>query len=280
MTCDDTLIEQVYMLQTIERTGHPDTSPDYIGGMDIMFTNDIIIRDCIAEGIHGQTGEGNAAIFLWQGHNNLTIERNIIIDCNKGIGIGLTYNPPQSISDGWHADGGAIRNNFILRSDGQGGNNISIELCGAKNLDVHNNTVYSPDPTYFRAISFWDNDTIPNTDLAFVNNLVRGGVFDIAGGDWSAGDVAAMGNIIDDDGTLVVPEWFVDALNGDLHLTDLATAAIDTAQTLSDVPEDIDRQLRPIGDSYDYGADEYVPEPASLAILVIGAAALLRRRRQ
>ncbi|KPK86387.1 MAG: hypothetical protein AMJ81_01355 [Phycisphaerae bacterium SM23_33] len=255
-TCDNALIENVYMLQTEPRLDTNPSGPDYIGGMDIMATNNLIIRDCVAEGIYGAEGGGNAAIFLWQGVNNMTVERNLIVDCAKGIGVGLCYEPGSTISGGWHADGGAIRNNFIVRTDEYFyGNNIGLELCAAKNLDAVNNTIYSPTASYFRTLSLWDSANRPNTDLEVVNNIVRGGCW--YNGDDADAAVAAWGNIVDGDGTLVLPEWFVDALNGDLHLTELATAAINNALVLADVTEDVDGGPRPAGDFPDIGADEY-----------------------
>ncbi len=254
-TLDNTLIENVYMLQTEPRLDTNPSGGDYIGGMDIMSSNNITIRDCVAEGIRGYTGGGNASIFLWQGHNNFTIERNVIIGTNKGIGIGLTYQAGPTISGGWHGDGGIIRNNTILRSSGYDGNNIGLELCGVKNTEVYNNTVYSADASYFRTLSFWDNTTIPNTNLQVIDNIVRGGVFDIAGGDWSAAAVAALGNIVDTTGAVVTSNWFVDAANGDFHLTEQALAAMDAATVLADVPADMDQALR--GALPDMGADEF-----------------------
>lgn len=280
-TLDNTLIENMYMLQTEPRLDTNPSGSDYIGGMDIMSTNNLIIRDCVAEGVRGFTGGGNASIFLWQGHNNFLVERNIIIGTNKGIGIGLTYPPSQSISGGWHADGGIIRNNFILRSDGYDGNNIGMELCHVKNVEVYNNTLYSPDPGYRRTLSLWDNPSFPNENLQIVNNIIRGTCW--YNTDSSAGvnaGVAAMGNIVDNDGSVVPPEWFVDALAGDLHLTGLATAAIDAATALADVPEDIDGEFRPVGTLPDMGADEFIPEPATLIVLATAGLALLIRRRR
>jgi len=275
---DNALIENVYMLQTIPRAGHPDTGDDYIGGIDAMSLRNWVIRDCVAEGIRGETGGGNAAIFLWQGVDNVTIERNTIIDCCKGIGIGLCYGPGFSICGDWHSDGGVIRNNTILRTTGQDGNNIGLELCKTKDMKVYNNTVYTPN-SYFRNLSVWDDANAQCDGLELVNNIFRGGVYDIAQGDWSAAAVAAMGNIVDETLTFVLPEWFVDPANGDFHLTDLAVPAIDTAVPLGLVPDDIDGQLRPIGDLPDYGADEYLPEPATVLLLAAAGLGVLRRRR-
>ena len=155
---DGIVIENVYMLQTKPRLDNNPSGADYIGGIDAMSWNNPVIRDCVAQGIYGADGGGNAAIFLWQGMNNMTVERNMIVDCAKGIGVGLTYAPGATISGGWHADGGAIRNNFIVRTDEYFyGNNIGLELCGLKNVDVQQNTIYSPNGSYFRNVSVWDD---------------------------------------------------------------------------------------------------------------------------
>ena len=60
-----------------------------------------------------------------------------------------------------------------------------------------------------------------------------------------------------------VSTWFVNPNNADLHLTDLATEAIDRGVTLAEVTEDIDGDARPNGTAPDIGADELIPEPAT-----------------
>ena len=251
---DGIVIENVYMLQTKPRLDTNPAGGDYIGGIDAMSWNNPVIRDCVAQGIYGAYGGGNAAIFLWRGMNNMTVERNVILDCAKGIGVGLCYEPGDTISGGWQADGGVIRNNFIVRTDDYFyGNNIGLELCAVKNLDAVNNTLYSPTASYSRMLSLWDNANIPNTNLQVVNNIVRGGCW-YNGGNVDA-MVAAWGNMVDRQGTVVVPAWFLDALNGDLHLTELAQAAIDAATPWVQVPFDIDGGPR--GASPDMGADEF-----------------------
>jgi len=52
-TSENTLIERVYMLQTKPRTNYTGLGPDYIGGIDIMQSRAIVIRDSRAEGIVG-----------------------------------------------------------------------------------------------------------------------------------------------------------------------------------------------------------------------------------
>jgi len=259
---DNVLIQGVHMIQTIPRAGHPETNDDYIGGIDCMGVRNWTISDCVAEGIVGEQNGGNAAIFLWQGVQGVTIERNTIIGCTKGIGLGNPSNPnAQIFTYPWHAKDVVIRNNFVLRGPWTTGNNIGLELCNTNNVQVYNNTFYSADAGYFRMISPYDeNSGGAVTDLTITNNIIRGHCWDHATGDWSDADVRAMGNIVDSVGSVVTPAWFVDAANGDFHLTAAATAAIDAATPLALVPEDIDTGFRPTDP--DMGADEFeIPWP-------------------
>ena len=264
---DDVVIEYVYMVQTQPRTGHPDTNPDYIGGIDCMGVRGWIIRDSVAEGIVGEENGGNAGIFLWQGVENVTIERNAMIACCKGIALGNPSGPnpsPPVFTYPWHAINVMVRNNFVLRGPWTTGNNIGIELCNTKDVKVYHNTFYSENASYFRLISPYDQAGEGlTTNLQMVNNIIRGGVLDLTqAGGWTAADVAAMGNLVHGVATIdVSPTWFVDPANGDFHLTVLSTPAIDQAAVLADVPADIDLETRPWGSGPDFGADEYVVLP-------------------
>ncbi|HUU21377.1 MAG TPA: PEP-CTERM sorting domain-containing protein [Phycisphaerae bacterium] len=260
---DNILIEGVHMIQTTPRSGHPDTNDDYIGGIDCMGVRNWTIRDCVAQGIVGEADGGNAAIFLWQGVQGVTIERNTIIGCAKGIGLGNPSDPnTQIFTYPWHAKDIVIRNNFVLRGQWTTGNNIGLELCNTNGVQVYNNTFYSAYADYFRMISpYDDNSGGALTDLTITNNIIRGHCWDEHNtGDWSDAAVEAMGNIVDPTGSVVTPAWFVDAANGDFHLTAAAVAAIDTATPLALVTEDIDTGFRPA--SPDMGADEFeIPFP-------------------
>jgi len=231
------IIEDVLMVQDMERSGHPDTDPDYIGGIDMMCTDDIIIRNCVAQGIHGQDDGGNAAIFLWNGAQNPTITGNQVLGCAKGIALGNPAVPGAFLATGaWHAVGGLIADNVILRGSWETGNNISIELCSTKDVSVCDNTVYSDDATYFRTLSISDcQPTVGlTTGLTLIGNVVRGQLLDLtAGGGWSQ-----SGNLIDGSGTTILPTWFTAPDQGDYHLTPLASGAIGMGTPLAAVPTD------------------------------------------
>jgi hypothetical protein len=159
-----------------------------------------------------------------------------------------------------------IRNNFILRAD-LSIDNWALELDNTKDFKVYNNTIYSEDATYFRTLQLYDQvGEGLTTNLDFQQNILRGRILDLTvDGGWTIEAVQAMGNIVDGSGSQVLPDWFVDAANADLHLTDLATDAIDQADTLADVTEDIDGDARPLGSGPDLGADEYL----ALSVLVL-----------
>jgi len=246
----DGIIEFCRMEQTATRlNGLPNRPDNYLGGIDLLGATEWTIRDNVAEDIMAADfGYGDPGVFLWQAIIDCVTERNVIINCNKGIAYG---NP--SAGTIYHAEGGIIRNNFIVR-----GNDIGLELCYTKNVKVYNNTIYSADGNYFRSLHVLDNTTIPTVNLDLRYNIIRGRILDNtqAGGWTSTGDIV---------GSTATADWFVDPLNGDLHLTALATPAIDAAAVLADVPADIDGDSRPSGDYPDVGADEYLWPLPSLA---------------
>jgi len=232
------IVEGCLLQQTqVRQNGLPNRPDDYLGGLDALGATDWIVRDNVAIDINAATfGLGDPGIFMWQYIDNAVIERNVVINCNKGIGLGnpASTNPSTDC---------IIRNNFILR-----GNDIGLELCSAQNAKIYNNTIYSPSAGYFRTVHLYGGNTV-NVDSRY--NIIRGQIFR-NGANWSE-----TGNIVDTVGTVVVPGWFVDAAAGDFHLTASAVAAIDGALTLAEVPDDIDGHSRPVGDFPDVGADEY-----------------------
>ena len=250
---DDCIIERVWMLQTKPRSGHPDTSVDYIGGIDMMAMKNLIIRDCRAEGIVSSANGGNAAIFLWQGIQNVTIERNQILGCAKGIALGNPAAPAANLPTGaWHCDGAIIRNNMVLRGPWTTGNNIALELASAKNVTAACNTFYSAQADYFRLLSFTETPPGLVTNIVLQHNIIRGRIYNLT----SSGSPRLIGNILDGSGATVLPGWFVSPTTADFHLTPQARPAIDAGTNLQIVPDDFDKEKRPDGLRPDIGADE------------------------
>ena len=242
---DNILIENVQMLQTEPRQVVPSDPPyapgDYIGGIDAGNTNNFIVRNSYAEGIQGTYGGGRAAIFFWQANTNTTVEGNVMVDCDRGIAFGNPAGPDHERTGDWCMIGGLARNNFVTRY----GTDSGMELCFNKDTKIYNNTIYGENASYSKAVHVYGAST---TNLDSRYNLIRGLVYE-NGTTWDD-----VGNIV---GAAVAVDWFVDPAGGGLYLTEQAAAAIDGAQVLPEVFEDIHGGPRPAGDYPDVGADEY-----------------------
>ncbi len=237
-TPDDVVIEYCWLEQITPLANHSDLN--YIGGIDAMWCNRWIVRDNVMKNIRGATGGGRGGIFLWNNCQNTTVERNLVIGCDRGIAIGNPSGPGVGI---YHMTNGLVRNNFIVRGAG-----IAMELCYTNNLKVYNNTIYSSDASYFRTLHVSSSVT---TGLEFYSNILRGLAF------WSGGAVenthgTTTGSII---GSTPLASWFVEPLVGDLRLTSAATAAINTASVFPEVTNDYLAGPRP--SQPDKGASEF-----------------------
>ena len=253
------LMEQTEAWQQLTRPN------DYVGGIDLHGAVNFEIRNNVAKNIKGSNGGGDAAYFLWNDSKNCILEGNVAIGCSKGISLGN----PGGQGQGYNCEDTIVRNNFIVPANN---NDIGMEFCFTKNCEVYNNTVYRiagpNDPDFFRTLQIFDTSALKTVNLQLTNNLIYGNTNIVATGTYTL-----TNNII---GTGPQASWFVDPAAGDLHLTALATAAINHGLVLSDVLDDFDGQSR--GGSPDIGADEIVPEPATLAMLAAGGLALLRRK--
>ena len=170
---------------------------DYVSGIDAMWLQDWVIADNTFVNIRGQHGGGRGAIFVWVNSERVTAERNLIVNCDRGICFG---NPS---GDPLHMTGGVIRNNFIVAGAGQG-----IEVCRTRDTAVLNNTIFCARPGQ-QAVQFHQ---LAGAGNRFLNNLLSGEVA-------VPGDVTSAGNVSD-----ALAGWFVNARAGDLRLTPEAAA--------------------------------------------------------
>jgi len=200
---------------------------DYVGGIDMMWLKDWVIADNVFVGIRGRNGGGRGAIFIWVHSEDVVAERNIIVNCDRGICFG---NPSGSRP---HMTRGIARNNFVV-----GGAGKAIEMCRTVDTRVCHNTVAARSIDHPRSVHFFQG----SKGGRFYNNIVHGRVSLEAG-------VASGGNIVGD-----CAGWFVNRAVGDLHLTDKAARAFGAARPLKDVRQDFDGQER--RSPPDVGADE------------------------
>jgi hypothetical protein len=227
----------------------------YTGGIDAHSARDWRVHDNVIHGFwcngDGETYLSEHGIHFWNGSRDPIIERNVLYDNARAIGLGLTNYSDRSYTDGCGDGteghyGGTIRNNFIANSDpalfasgnGADGGIVLWWACGA---EVLHNTVAMTDAPY--ASIEWRAAV---SDPVISNNLTTHGMLERDG---ARGTLA--GN---EEGASV--SWFVDVDGADLHLSGAGSAAVDagTPSALPDCPEDMDGQVRDA--TPDQGADE------------------------
>jgi hypothetical protein len=232
----------------------------YTGGIDAHQARDWVIRDNVIEGFWCESGISEHAIHLWRASRDPLIERNVLRNNARGVGLGMATsgnvrsyadNPCPS-AEGGYVDhyGGVVRNNFVFANraalfDSQSGFDCGVclwQACGAEVL--HNSVVSTQAP--FSSIE-WRFD---HTVVTLTNNLVSHNLYD------RGGTATLTSNLEGQPLSL-----FVDGAGGNLHLLPSATVAIDQALPLPEVGEDIDGDARPAGSAPDIGADEYVEPP-------------------
>ncbi len=230
----------------------------YTGGIDTHDSRDWHVHDCYFEGIycnaggvqrpaHGKKAEdrdnqtytgglAEHAIHMWdavQGHGHV-IERNRIVNCARGIGLGLAVDVYDTV----------IRNNMVFsKHAGSGEHDVGIIVERAHDSRVFNNTVFfSSASAYPNAIEYrWSSTSKLEVRNNLANQLIRS----------RDGAVAATSNNLDS----APASWFVDGASGDLHLSSCGIAQVAGVGTvLGDVTDDIDQQPRSADN--DIGADQ------------------------
>jgi len=205
----------------------------YIGGLDIHEGEAWLVRDNVFKNIASPSQSlAEHAVHFWSFSAHNIVERNWIINCDRGIGFGLGSSPNE---------GGMIRNNMIY-NDGSGQfHDVGIGLESSPNTQVYNNTIFIEYPN---AIEYRFTNTT-NTDI--VNNLTNQNITSRNGGQ------ANLNNNVTD----ALPSYFVDVLSGDLHLDSPVSGVADAGMNLSqDVIDDFDQGLRD-SSAFDIGAHEF-----------------------
>jgi len=248
----------------------------YTGGVDAHQSRGWEIRDNRITGFWCQQGLSEHAIHLWTGSRDPLIERNILVDNARGVGLGLqadgagrTYaDDPCPSADGYVDHyGGIVRNNFIFASRAdlfasQSGFDCGICLAQACGAQVLHNTVVSTQAP-FSSIEW----RFSNTQAEIINNLVshnlreRDGATAGLAGNLPNAPLSLFENILE--------------FQTDLHLVAGADLAIDQGISLPAglCDQDIDGDPRPLGAARDIGADEYgSPQPSAVSDLHITSA--------
>ncbi len=210
----------------------------YTGGIDAHGVSYWTVTRNRFEGIYC-AGEGLAehAIHLWVGGSDNIIEQNVIINCARGIGVGLGQGTGQLQRT-------IVRNNGIWADVPFFDTGIGIE--DAPGTKVLHNTVVSADglTSFFASIDL----RFAATDAEVRNNLAR---------TIRVRDGASPTQISNVSNTPL--SWLVSPATGDFHLTAAATGAIDQGTGSSESGFDLDYQLHNAGAGPDIGADERQP---------------------
>lgn len=207
----------------------------YIGGVDAHNAKNWIVRDNTFKNIKSPSDDiAEFAIHFWSESQNTLVERNMIINCDRGIGFGL--------GERGHI-GGIIRNNMIYHDSSEGFADVAIGLEDARNPQVYNNTIYMAN-SYPNAIEYRFGST---TGVQIYNNLTNKA---ITARDGASG--TAANNV-----TNAQASWFVAPASGNLHLKSSISSVVDQGRSISGLTNDFDKETRPKGSGVDIGADEF-----------------------
>lgn len=221
----------------------------YTGGIDAHSARGWVVRQNTFVGIYC-AGEGLAehAIHFWVGSRDTLVERNVIVDCARGIGFGLVDSGPSRTYPDDPAPGlfvghydGIIRNNVIFARIAY--YDTGIELDQARGTLVLHNTIVEDDATTTGRFSSIDA-RFANTVVTIRNNLVRR---------LTVRDGAVT--TTDHDVENVAASDFVDAVGLDAHLAASAIDAIDQGVVEASAGLDVDGEPHDHG-APDLGADE------------------------
>ncbi len=222
----------------------------YSGGPDILHARNWTVRNNICRGIRSPTSSPTGgAIMFWQHCDDILIENNKIINCDRGIIAGLTSSHSQT--------GVVIRNNMIYHADIDDSHfegDASIVAESAPGVEIYNNTIFQQHD-YQSAIEYrWAS----TTNALVANNCIHitssGYFLPIFARDGAGG--TETNNV-----TNAQSSWFADAAAGDLHLSSAVASLVDQGTSVTGLNKDYDRQSRPQGTAIDIGADEYFTGP-------------------
>ncbi len=241
--------------------GRPKVNPTnggcYTGGIDAHQARDWTVRDNSIEGFWCSSGLSEHAIHFWRGGRDTIVERNILKDNARGIGLGLvnsgtarTYNDnycPQANGAYIGHYGGIIRNNFIHASstgllNSAAGFDCGICLASACKAAIVHNTIVSTGSN-FSSIEW----RFTGSTGIEIHNIIA--THPLRERDGATSNQS--GNLENDSLSL-----FIDGQSGDLHLAQGASSAIDMGVLLAPGLADFDIDYDMRDPLPDIGADE------------------------
>ncbi|OZG73578.1 hypothetical protein BTA51_10360 [Hahella sp. CCB-MM4] len=124
----------------------------YIGGIDVHGGQGWIVRNSTFRDIASPSKHvAEHAIHFWNRTKDTLVENNVIIDCDRGVGFGLTNRPNE---------GGIIRNNVFLHHDNDDPYaDASIIIEESPNTLIEGNRIFQAH-SYPNAIEFRFVETV------------------------------------------------------------------------------------------------------------------------
>jgi len=208
----------------------------YIGGIDAHGAKNWIIRNNTFRNIISpNTAVAEHAVHFWNTSANNLVEKNLIVNCDRGIGFGLGDRGNS---------GGVIRNNMIYHTANKGAfADVGIALQNSSGTSVYNNSIFM-EHSYPSSIEYRFSGT---TNTTITNNLTNKNIVRLDGASGTTSN-----NL-----TTASRDWFVEVSSGDLHLLAQNALVVDQGQAVVGLTDDFDGDPRPGGSGFDIGADEY-----------------------
>ncbi len=215
---------------------------DYTNGVDVLNGEGWTVRDNTLKRIRGPEPQGyraGPAILFWRHSRNTIIERNWILDCHRGIALGLG---PESNDGSGQLDheGGIIRRNALCNLNPWADEGIEVNASPGARVE-HNTVLVEGKVPWSISIRF------PTASARVWNNLSNRQIILREGA--KADLKANVGN--------AQRNWFIDAKRGDLRLARPDLPAIDVGVVGADREKNAGGVPSFSGLAPDAGAFEY-----------------------
>jgi hypothetical protein len=215
---------------------------DYTNGIDMLNAENWVVRDNSLLKIRGPRSQGyrsGPAILFWQGSRDTVVERNWLVDCYRGIALGLVKNQANAPGRLDH-QGGVVRRNALCNLNAWADEGIEVNASPGA-LVEHNTVLVEGRLPWSIKIRF------PTASARVWNNLSNHPVVlrDGAKAELKSNVVTAR------------RDWFVNAGRGDLRLVRGDSVAVDAGIVTPNWSQTSDEPSAFDGSAPDAGAFEY-----------------------
>jgi len=223
--------------------------PSYTNGIDILAGKGWVIRDNVLRRIRSASGPTGPAILVWRNSQDTVVTRNLIVDCWRGIALGL-MSPDRLARGGpgvvYDHQNGLVDHNVILALREPA--DAALETNYARNTRIIHNTIYYK-PGLRHEVSWSIEYRFAPTTAVIRNNLTNLPIRKRF--PFPDRDAVIEGNLTD-----AQTHWFRALNNEDVHLVP-GSPPIDQGVRDPGPFLDIDGANGALGGAPDAGADEF-----------------------